>query len=103
MMMMTSLKKGDRVEYVGANDLGFLKPGASGLVVELYPQAQIEIWGEDALTAAVAWPSLREHMPKDAAPIVIEGLDMASFHEGDVVPMMDRELKVTGNVYDEGY
>lgn len=108
--MKTLLRKGDRVTYAGDSPLGYLKKGDAGIVVEVYPESQVEMFGDDmALTAAVAWPSLRKHMPDGAGPLVIEGLDLSrlhdaegSVHEGDVVPMADKELEVTGNIYDEG-
>lgn len=99
--------QGDRVEFKGARGnpdagLGHLQPGDSGIVVEVYPHSQDEM-SNIPFSVAVAWPTLRRLMPEDSGPQIMEGLDASNLHEGDVVPMLANELKVTGNVYTEGH
>lgn len=100
-------RPGDRVEFKGIDgeagtDLGHLQPGDSGIVVEVYPEGQGDI-SHLPFPVAVAWPTLRRFMPEDSGPQIMEGLEAHNLHEGDVVPMMASELKVTGNVYAEGH
>lgn len=99
--------RGDRVEFKGAHGspntgLGHLRVGDSGIVVEVYSDSQNEM-SVDLFPVAVAWPSLRRFMPEDAGPQIMDGLDAHNLHEGDVVPMLSEELKVTGNVFAEGH
>ena len=99
-------QRGDRVEFKGyegsADPLGSLKPGDSGIVVEVYPDMQTGM-SSQLFPVAVAWPGMRKFMPEDHGPKIVEGLDAFNLHEGDVVPMMSDELKVTGNVFAEGH
>jgi len=101
----------DRVELLV--DLGPLKAGTSGIVVEVYEGEGLpedaeylreSEWPTDSeFAVAVAFPALRLVLPPEGLGWVCDDLDVSSLHAGDVVPIRASEVKVTGNIMDEGY
>lgn len=106
----TVFRKGDRVELL--EELGPLKAGTPGLVVEVYetdgvptpvtdPTTRLLEWPlESEFPIAVAFPTLRLVLPPEGVGWVCDDLDQSGFHAGDVVPMRASEVKVTGNLND---
>ncbi|GAB3535828.1 hypothetical protein GCM10027403_14600 [Arthrobacter tecti] len=93
------LRRGDRVETL--TDMGRLKAGSPGIVVEVYDALQPKRTAENAteFEVGVAFPTLSQDRPADAFPFIVKGLETRSLQAGDVVPMKAAELKVTGNIY----
>lgn len=107
----TQFRKSDRVELLA--DLGPLKAGASGVVVEVYEPGGMPAdaeyvraseWPTDSeFAVAVAFPTLRLTLPPEGLGWVCDGLDTSDLHPGDVIPIRATEVKVTGNIEAEGY
>ena len=99
--MFSGFMIGDRVRL--RRDVGLLKAGAVGLVVEEYEELPArhhspEVATQGALDVAVVWPSLRhDHTPENGAwhP---KGIDGSNLLEGDVVPMSSGELDFVDNL-----
>lgn len=98
--------EGDRVELI--NDLGPLKAGDFGYVVEVYKPEGVPAdaeylreseWPTDSeFAVAVAFPSLRLVLPPEGLGWVVDDLDVSNMHAGDVVPIRASEVRVTGNL-----
>lgn len=100
-MGFNGFRIGDRVRM--RSDMGPLKAGSVGLVVEEYeplgPRVlSAEKAAEGDFEVVVVWPSLRHDEPAEAGPWLPDGLDVSNMHEGDAVAMRSRQLDFVDNL-----
>jgi hypothetical protein len=98
---LTTLHQGDRVRL--KHDIGLLKAGAVGIVIDSYGAMPAFTTGEGALMDmephyAAVFPSLRLNHPPENGPWTPDGLDHEGLNEGDVLPISVSEVEYLDNI-----